>query len=66
VIIANSEISGSVKIGRNAWIAPAVTIIEGVTIGDNSLVGIGSVVIRDIPNDVVAVGNPARVLRNRV
>lgn len=66
VIIANSEVSGSVRIGRDAWIAPAVTIIEGVSIGDNSLVGIGSVVIRDIPNDVVAVGNPARVLRNRV
>jgi len=65
VIIANSEVSGSVRIGRDAWIAPAVTIIEGVSIGDNSLVGIGSVVIRDIPNDVVAVGNPARVLRNR-
>jgi len=65
VIIANSEISGSVHIGRDAWIAPAVTIIEGVSIGDNSLVGIGSVVIRDVPNDVVAVGNPARVLRNR-
>lgn len=65
VIIANSEVSGSVKIGRNAWIAPAVTVIEGITIGDNSLIGIGSVVIRDVPENVVAVGNPARVLRER-
>jgi UDP-3-O-[3-hydroxymyristoyl] glucosamine N-acyltransferase LpxD len=65
VIIANSEISGSVKIGRNAWIAPGVTIIEGVSVGENTLVGIGSVVIRDIMPNVVAVGNPARVLRDR-
>lgn len=65
VIIANSEVSGSVKIGRDAWIAPAVTVIEGITIGDNSLIGIGSVVIRDVPENVVAVGNPARVLRER-
>lgn len=65
VIIANSEVSGSVRIGRDAWIAPAVTIIEGVSIGDNSLIGIGSVVIRDIAANVVAVGNPARVLRDR-
>lgn len=65
VIIANSEISGSVKIGRDAWIAPSVTIIEGVSIGDNTLVGIGSVVLRDIAANVVAVGNPARVLRDR-
>lgn len=65
VVIANSEISGSVRIGRDAWIAPAVTVLEGITIGNNSLVGIGSVVIRDLPNDVVAVGNPAKVLRAR-
>ena len=65
VIIANSEVSGSVKIGRDVWIAPAVTVIESVSIGDNSLIGIGSVVIRDVPENVVAVGNPARVLRKR-
>ena len=65
VIIANSEVSGSVRIGRDAWIAPAVTIIEGVSIGDNTLIGIGSVVIRDIEANVVAVGNPARVIRPR-
>lgn len=65
VIIANSEVSGSVTIGRDAWIAPGVTIIEGVSIGDNSLVGIGSVVIRNIEANVVAVGNPARVIRSR-
>jgi UDP-3-O-[3-hydroxymyristoyl] glucosamine N-acyltransferase len=65
VIIANSEVSGSVKIGRDAWIAPSVTVIEGVSIGDNTLVGIGSVVLRDLAANVVAVGNPARVLRDR-
>jgi UDP-3-O-[3-hydroxymyristoyl] glucosamine N-acyltransferase LpxD len=65
VIIANSEVSGSVSIGKGAWIAPAVTIIEGVSIGDNTLIGIGSVVIRDIEANVIAVGNPARILRQR-
>ena len=65
VIIANSEISGSVKIGHGVWIAPGVTIIEGVKIGNDSLIGIGSVVIKDVPPGVVAVGNPARILRER-
>ena len=50
-------------VGRNVWIGSGVQIMPGITIGDNSVVGAGSVVTKDIPANVVAVGNPCRVLR---
>lgn len=53
----------SVKIGRNCWIGAGVTIVPGVTIGDNTAIGAGSVVTKDIPANVVAVGNPCKVMR---
>ena len=52
-----------VHIGENVWIGANVVICPGVTIGKNSVVGAGSVVTKDIPENVVAVGNPCRVLR---
>lgn len=52
-----------VRIGRNCWIGAGAVITPGVTIGDNTVIGAGSVVTRDIPPNVVAVGNPCRVLR---
>ena len=52
-----------VHIGRNCWIGTGAVILPGVTIGDNSVIGAGSVVTKDIPENVVAVGNPCRVLR---
>ena len=52
-----------VIIGKNCWIGENVTICPGVTIGDNTVIGAGAVVARDIPANVIAVGNPARVLR---
>lgn len=52
-----------VHIGRNCWIGAGAVIIPGVSIGDNTVIGAGSVVTKDIPSDVVAVGNPCRVLR---
>ncbi len=52
-----------VHIGENAWIGAGVVIVPGVRIGQNTVIGAGSVVTRDIPADVVAVGNPCRVLR---
>ncbi len=52
-----------VKIGKNCWIGAGVTIVPGVTVGDNSVIGAGSVVTRDVPENVVAVGVPCRVLR---
>lgn len=52
-----------VRVGRNCWIGAGAVLLPGVTIGDNSVIGAGSVVTKDIPADVVAVGNPCRVLR---
>ena len=52
-----------VHIGKNCWIGAGAVILPGVTIGDNTVIGAGSVVNKDIPADVVAVGNPCRVLR---
>ena len=52
-----------VHIGRNCWIGAGAMIMPGVTIGDNSVIGAGSVVTKDIPANVVAYGNPCRVAR---
>ena len=49
-----------VTIGNNVWIGGSVTILPGVTIGDNVTIGAGSVVVKDIPSNVIAVGNPCR------
>lgn len=52
-----------VHIGRNVWIGANSVVLPGVTIGENTVIGAGSVVTKDIPANVVAVGNPCRVLR---
>ena len=52
-----------VHIGDNVWIGGGVIILPGVTIGNNVVIGAGSVVTSDIPDDVVAFGNPCRVVR---
>ncbi len=52
-----------VHIGRNCWIGAGALIMPGITIGDNTVVGAGSVVTKDLPSNAVAVGNPCRVLR---
>ncbi|MGO1885884.1 MAG: DapH/DapD/GlmU-related protein, partial [Citricoccus sp.] len=49
--------------GRRVWLGANVTVLPGVTIGDNSVVGAGSVVTKDVPANTVAVGSPARVVR---
>lgn len=53
-----------VTIGNNVWMGGNVTIVPGVTIGDNCVIGAGSVVTRDIPSNTVAAGNPARVIKS--
>lgn len=53
----------SVRIGKNAWIGTGVTILAGVTIGENSVVAAGAVVTRDVPDNVVVSGIPARVIK---
>jgi maltose O-acetyltransferase len=57
------EVSTPVTIGNNVWLGSNVTILPGVTIGDNSIIGAGSVVVKDIPNNVIAVGNPCKPIR---
>ncbi len=52
-----------IHIGRNCWLGAGVVVLPGVTIGDNTVVGAGSIVTKDLPSGVVAVGNPCRVLR---
>lgn len=52
-----------VRIGKNCWIGAGAIILPGVTIGENVVVGAGSVVTKDLPSNVVAVGNPCRILR---
>lgn len=52
-----------VKIGRNCWLGAGAIVLPGVTIGDNTVIGAGSVVTKDIPPNVVAVGNPCKVIR---
>ena len=61
--IANVVISKPVKIDNRVWIAADVKILQGVIIGENSIIGAGSVVTHDIPANVIAAGNPCRVIR---
>jgi maltose O-acetyltransferase len=57
------EAARPIGIGDNVWLGGGVIVLPGVTIGANTVVGAGAVVTRDLPPDVVAVGNPARVSR---
>jgi galactoside O-acetyltransferase len=57
------QYNAPIHIGRNCWLGAGVIVLPGITIGDGSVIGAGSVVTRDIPAGVVAVGNPCRVLR---
>lgn len=52
-----------VHIGKNCWIGAGAVILPGITIGDNVVIGAGSIVTKDLPSNVVAVGNPCKVLR---
>lgn len=57
------QYNAPVHIGKNCWIGAGAIILPGITIGDNVVVGAGSVVTKDLPSNVVAVGNPCKVLR---
>lgn len=52
-----------IKVGNDVWFGGSVTVLPGVTIGDNVVIGAGSVVVKDIPSGVVAVGNPCKPIR---
>lgn len=57
------QYNAPVRIGKNCWIGAGALIMPGVTIGDNVVIGAGSIVTKDIPSNVVAVGNPCKVMR---
>ena len=57
------QYNAPIRIGKNCWIGAGSVLLPGVTVGDNTVIGAGSVVTKDIPANVVAVGNPCRVLR---
>ena len=57
------EYAKPIKVGNNVWIGGNVCVLPGVTIGDNVVIGAGSVVNKDIPSNVVAVGNPCKVVK---
>lgn len=59
----NYQYNIPVHIGKNCWLGAGVVVLPGVTIGDNTVIGAGSIVTKDIPANVVAVGNPCKVLR---
>jgi maltose O-acetyltransferase len=58
------ELARPIEIGADVWIGGSAIVCPGVKIGARSVIGAGSVVTRDIPDDVVAAGNPCRVLRS--
>lgn len=58
-----TQYNAEVHIGNNVWLGAGVIVMPGVTIGDNSVIGAGSVVTKDIPSNVVAFGNPCKVFR---
>ena len=60
---AGLEYALPIVVGENAWISGGAIIGPGVRIGENSVIGAGSVVVRGIPADVVAAGNPCRIMR---
>ena len=57
------QYNAPVRIGRNCWLGAGVIVVPGVTVGDNVVIGAGSVVTKDLPSNVIAVGNPCTVLR---
>jgi maltose O-acetyltransferase len=61
---ARLESARPIVIGDNVWLGGGVIVLPGVTIGANSVVGAGAVVTADLPNNVVSVGNPARIVRS--
>lgn len=63
VRLSGKELAAPVTIGDNVWLGGGVIVCPGISIGSNATIGAGSVVTKDIPNNVVAVGNPCRVIK---
>ena len=60
------EYAKPIRVGNNVWFGGNVVVLPGVTIGDNVVIGAGSIVNKDIPSNVVAVGNPCKVIKQIV
>lgn len=58
------EYAKPITVGNNVWFGGNVIVLPGVTIGDNTIIGAGSVVTKDIPANVIAVGNPCKVIKS--
>ena len=66
IVMANTDISARVEIGDDCWIAQSACIMQGIKIGNNVQVGMGSIVTKDLKSNVVAYGQPAKVIRKRI
>lgn len=66
LIAGMTVISGSVKIGKRCWLAPGVVLMNGINIGDNAYIGLGAVVLKDVGEEEMVAGVPARPLERRV
>ena len=64
LIIANAMIGGSTEIGKNVWVAPSTSIMQKVKIGDDSIIGLAAVVLKDVEPRSVMVGNPAKKIKS--
>lgn len=64
LITASAQFSGGVVVGENVWIGPNSSIIQKITIGKNSLIGLGAVVTKNVPENTVFAGNPAKRIRD--
>jgi UDP-3-O-[3-hydroxymyristoyl] glucosamine N-acyltransferase len=65
-VIAGAEISGSVELGDDVWVGPQATIRNQVRVGAGAMIGMGAVVTKDVPEGVVVMGSPAKVIRDRL
>jgi UDP-3-O-[3-hydroxymyristoyl] glucosamine N-acyltransferase len=63
LVIANSMLGGSAAIGENVWVAPSASLMNQVSVGKSAVLGLGAVVLKDVEEAAVMVGNPARLLR---
>jgi UDP-3-O-[3-hydroxymyristoyl] glucosamine N-acyltransferase LpxD len=62
VVIAHAMLGGSVAVGARAWVAPSACVKNQLLIGEGAVIGLGAVVIKDVPKDTTVIGNPAKVL----
>ena len=64
LITACAEFSGGITLGKNVWIGPNTSLMQKISIGDNSIIGLGAVVLKNVPENSIYAGNPAKFLKN--